>query len=1246
MAKLQQVENALKSINETKFQELCDCYLVLRNSNYSAILRPGTQIGKQKTVKGVPDFLIVLPNGLYVLVEHSTDITKGYKKLKTSVENCLDFEKTKIPVRQIAEVILCMNFDIKPEQVEEINSLLGNTHIRLTLLTLQQLSIELYYNHKNLLYEYLGLNFDTGQIVSLDTFVAEYNKVAGAVATPLDNEFLFRQNERVELENAIADCDIIIVTGAPGVGKTRLCIESIKNFLSVHPDYQAYAVSYKDCDLLYDLHSYFNGMQNSILFVDDANRIDSFSQILGFYKQEREKKLKIILTVRDYALEDVSKLTRSFRSIKIVISKLPDDQIASIAAGAPFKITTSEYIEKIIEIADGNPRIAIMVAKLAVSEQRIQALSDVFDLFESYFLTFVDDKGELKNIQNVQCLGLISFFQILPYKDENNITPILNKFGLSFESFTNTIDKLDRLELVELRYNYVKIPEQNLATYFFYKAFIKESNLSFRILLQHFFDSHGNMFRDCVIPANNNFGPRKVMETLKPQLQEHWRTIFSDESREKFLSTFWFYLFHETLEFIHDKIQLLPSTNSEEYSFERKREYGRNVNNHLVDLLKEFFVFYQDYEGVLRTALELSFELVRKKTDLFAEVLDEISGKVSFDVDDYHNYYYRQKTLLSILTNGLRKEDILLTTFFFKMSSHLLKFSYQHTRGGRNSSIQLYRFNLPNTDDIREFRATIWSEIKDKFPKFPNLAFELMKEYAKPNPDTAKDIMESDLPYVVSIIESNLSSSSFEHCQYVQDQIWWFKQNSISSSKFESLKRKYVNDLYKMSLKLSWDRLRNRELYDKMDYHQFEKEKEAEIREYFRFKTKTDVIAFYDSFASLFSKSKDQFNYSLAFDCILDETGLNDFELGLFMLELIIRKGNMTSYVPARFFATALVDQDKEVRIWSVLNCDQYVQKGPWKLSYFYNLNDSLIRKEHCNRIILTVQELEESFFMAFVRLEKYLLVDEKLFLNILKVVVEKNKNVSRFTISNDIFTKYFHNVSFDLQLVKEAYIQQENLTRHFDFQGEGFLNILILDGSFLLQFVRNHFSKERSFGHSYENGELNMIWSVPNIEEHLTPAFLFAVQNDFYLGISSHYCNVFFTAMQPEYLQRAGDFLTAYVKMNYLDTKSMNAVVDVTRHSMRNLFEPILLLYLTLDQDEIRFSKIYWRRNGSGGLVTPDVIFADIEAGEWQQILTIVEKSHLGIEIYKIKAYIRRKIEDCIANGEHERQMRFLRRF
>ena len=71
------------------------------------------------------------------------------------------------------------------------------------------------------------------------------------------------------------------------------------------------------------------------------------------------------------------------------------------------------------------------------------------------------------------------------------------------------------MELVEIRHDYVKIPEQNLATFFFYKAFVKDNLVSFETLLQKYFETNKNRFKDCVIPANNTFGKENVMQTLK-----------------------------------------------------------------------------------------------------------------------------------------------------------------------------------------------------------------------------------------------------------------------------------------------------------------------------------------------------------------------------------------------------------------------------------------------------------------------------------------------------------------------------------------------------------------------------------------------------------------------------------------------------------------------------------------------------------------------------------------------------------
>ncbi|EMO03024.1 hypothetical protein LEP1GSC116_0095 [Leptospira interrogans serovar Icterohaemorrhagiae str. Verdun HP] len=55
-------------------------------------------------------------------------------------------------------------------------------------------------NHHDLVSDYLGLSYDTGQIVSIEKFISEYNRSSHGIATPLDNEFVQRRQEMDELK--------------------------------------------------------------------------------------------------------------------------------------------------------------------------------------------------------------------------------------------------------------------------------------------------------------------------------------------------------------------------------------------------------------------------------------------------------------------------------------------------------------------------------------------------------------------------------------------------------------------------------------------------------------------------------------------------------------------------------------------------------------------------------------------------------------------------------------------------------------------------------------------------------------------------------------------------------------------------------------------------------------------------------------------------------------------------------------
>ena len=1242
MSRLQAIENSLSSINQAAFQNLCDSFLALRNSNYSAFSRTGSQSGKQKTVKGTPDTFLILPNGKYIFVEYSTNITAGLSKLEDDVKKCINATKTGIPLNQIAEIILCVNFNLTVAEVQTLRDLLVNTRIGLTVYTLDSLAIELHLHHRDLTHEYLGLPLDTGQIVSIEKFIAEYNRASKGISTPLNNTFLHREKELIELKEAILQNDFIILTGAPGIGKTKLALEGMTNFLSENLSFGAYCVSYKHHTLLDDLYQYFDFEKDYILFVDDANRIDAFSQITRFYRSTRKGKLKILITVRDYAFQEIGILCQEFSPRRLDLAKFSDEQIVDIIKAPPFEILNQDYHKEIVRIADGNPRLSIMTALLAKAEQNIYVLHDVSDLFENYFSTFIKDDGEFAKALNIQCLGLIAFFYTIPYKNRQITTSILDNFGIDYARFIDVIDKLDKLELVEIQFEHVKIPEQNLSTYFFYKAFIKDNLLSFEILLKKYFDSNSDRFRDCVIPANNTFGFENVMKKLQPLLRNHWKEIKSEEEQAfKFLTTFWYYLQTETLEFVFNISEALPIVSTAKYEVTYENNAFSYNKNNVIELLGDFLRFPNN----LKDVIELGFEYTRKKPEHLPEWIHKIREQLTFDrEDEIHYRFTRQTILFQILLDGLSKGDSLFTTAFYELSKTFLSFKFHHTKGGRNHSFYWYDYPIPNIPTIQHFRQRIWNAIENNFEKNPDVSFNLLLSYASVSPNMTKEIMEYDVPFLLDIIEKHLTPNSFEHCRYVQDQMRWCKRNSVSHPSFTSLGHKFTNPTYEIFLKIDWDRLRDKEMYEFDDYREYEKLKEAEIRSSFVFSNISEVKEFYNIFTYLKKSAKNEWNYNATLDHIIDENCSRNFELGCQLLSEVIENKNEVNYIPRVVFRNHLKTDKSANHIWEILQKQDFTHKGLWELSFYDFLEDSLLNKEYVQSLVNTISSMKEANTIHFDSLQRFIIIEPNLFQIILRTIVDKNeKERTRLQVWMDFFSTHFEQLGNDIELIKKAYLQQDKIHNHFDFEGKGFLNILKKDSSFLLEYVNSLYS-EKQFGLSADNKNLGFVWQVDNIEQVIKVVFDLVIEKEPYFGILDHFCNSFFRNLQGDIKEKAKIFLLDYCKANFSDSNKMNVIVDIVRHSMKEMFDETLLLFLSLCQDSEIFSKIWWRGNGTSG--SGNVILADIEMADWRNILSIVEKSSVGIKLIPIKKYLNEQIEYCLKSGDWERQRRFLERY
>jgi hypothetical protein len=1239
MSRLQTIENALASINETVFQELCDSFLILKNDNYRTFSRVGSQSGKQKTTKGTPDTFYLLPNGKYVFVEYSTNITKGVSKLQEDIEKCLDTTKTKIPINQIAEIILCINFNLSTEDIQSLKNLLDKTRLTLTIYTLDCLSLELHSQHRDLVHKYLGLPLDTGQIVSINTFVEEYNKASKGIATPLNNTFLHREEELENIKHIIKQNDFLIITGVAGVGKTKIAIEAINSFLAENLSYNAFCLSYKNCDLLSDLYQHFDDKKDYIFFVDDANRIDAFSQITGFYKSQRTGNLKIILTARDYALPIVEKFCFGFEPKQYLLKKFSDEQITDIIKAEPFNISNWQFHKEIVRIADGNPRLAIMTALLAKQKQNIYALADVSDLFEKYFSTFINDDGEFSNQFNIKCLGIIAFFNVIPYKDKNITEPILQNFGIDYSLFIDAIEKLDRLELVEIQYDYVKIPEQNLATFFFYKAFIKDNLLEFEILLKRYFNENKSRFKDCVIPANNTFGFENVMQKLQPILQNYLKSIENEEERTfAFLEIFWFYLQEETLQYIYNRINQLPLPHNINYEVKYEINDFAYSRNEVIELLSNFFRF----QNKLKDAIELIFEFIRKKPEHLPELIHKIREILIFDWTDERFGFERQNILFRILTKGLAEKDILYSIAFYELSKTFLAFEYQQTKSERHYAISIYQYPIPNNQWIRAFRKNIWDNVNNYFSIYPEKSLELLQSYPNVSSGVIKEIMEYDIQFLIPIIENHLTPDSFEHCRYVQEQIRWYKRNEIELPEFLSLSQKFTNTTYEKYLILDWDRFRDKESYDFENHEEYEKLKEEEIRKSFVCNNIKDVKSFYNTFVYLKNIAENDWSYNNSFDLIVDENCSKNFELGCQFLTEVIITNNQIGYTPRTVFRNQLTTQEKSQYIWNILQNNNFDNKYFWELSFYDYLSDNLINEKYIEKIKETVKKLPNRASIWFGGLKRYLSIAPNLFQELLQIIIDKNeKKDEMIFVQFDITEDSFEELGADIDLIKKLYLQQDLIDNHFDLTRRCLAKIILRDENFLIEYIDNLYIKKQNQHYLHEDIYLNVIWESNKIEPILKTVFDLLDKKEVYLGIGEHFCNSFFWNLSQEASIRAKSFLLDYCKENYGSHKKMNLIVDIARHSMKEIFEDVLLLFISLTQDVDLFSNIYWR--GNGGTVVGDVNFGDLRASEWRNILSIVEKSDLGIKLIPIKRYLNTQIENGLKYADWERKRKFI---
>ena len=935
MAKINQIQNALKELDGGAFQKLADSYLLRKG--YPKINPLGSVAGSNKVRKGTPDTLIPTDDGKYVFAEYTT-ISKNqvFSKFNDDIAKCLDEEKTGVPITKIREIVLCYTSELSADNIEKLREHCEEYEVNLNMFGLGAISYDLLEKYPGIAKDYLGVEVDTGQIVPLDEFVSLYER--NKLATTLQTNFHFRVDEKDSLLSLIQDNNLIIISGKAGVGKSRIAIECYRHYIKENNTYKAYCIFNRGIDLFEDIKSYFSDYGDFLIFVDDANRISGFQYIVQLLQSKRsDQNFKIIVTVRDYALDKIREICQPVAcDAEIAIVPFSDEEIKKFLQ-TEFEINNHLYLDRIVDIAQGNPRVAVMAAQVAKDSNTLESIRDVSELYDKYYSSIKSDLDALEDGDILKVAGIVAFFRNVDRTNGNLMSDIKGIFGISTDDFWEASKTLHDMEVLDMFENeVVKISDQVLSTYLFYLVFFKEKLIDFSILINDLFPQYKHRLIDAINPILNTFNFDEIKKIMELAVNDAWDAMQRKNESDflQLIDVFWFLKPTETLIYIQDKIS---SIESEDTIF-NDIKFEANSNSSLPEFLSTLSLFRYLEEDRIKMSLELFLKYAEKKPLDTPKILHCFIDRYGFQPDSYrYDYHVQHAVINKLLEYSDSGRNEYFTRLFIALAENYLHTHFSSTRSGRGHTITFTQFDLLASQNLLKLRQNILEYLfvlyeNDKYQKY---ILNLLMAHAQSGLSiSVKEIIENDSKLILSFFESSLDENNLYHCIVVQQYLRLLKRFNIPvvndlkmrfqssnywlydllTNKFERIELKLSHDAYREYKKKSIAKLTSsysKEDYDKLFHQILEISKTIE------------------------GHSKWQINQGII--SILEELANRNPDVFSEVISHYLEQGDYLEINPWVVVSNFLSSLGTE-RAFEVLNTPEYPSKNRWLFSYYPHL--------------------------------------------------------------------------------------------------------------------------------------------------------------------------------------------------------------------------------------------------------------------------------------------------------------------
>lgn len=758
MSKFIEIQNAILSLGPGEYQRFCSAYII-KKYKFKNMHDIGSKEGTNKTTKGIPDSYSIDENGMFTLIMYGTVEKQSIEKITKDIKEAYDSKKTGLDKEQIKEIV-CFhtNTNIKPGAYNNLISLVPN--IKITLIDIDSLAHDIDENYHSIANDYLNIVLDTNQISDIDTFVERYDK--SSINSPLNIDFVYREEKELIYQN-IKDSKMTIISGKPGNGKTKIALEVLKE-LEQKDGYNSLCIRINGLELYTDIKTILENKKKYIVFIDDINNLNGLQSVVDLIITNKNKNIKILATVRDYLLNNVTKKLISYIEPKVfILNKMKDEEIINILENN-YNVKNKSWQQKILKICNGNPRLAIM-SFISIRDGKIESLNSVYDVFKNYYETIFEQKqlsqNEIDTLFYISILSPISTSNEIVLKIFNN----LNIYDV------NIFKKLRDIELIDY-YNddALKICDQNFANYLIYKYLIIDKTITISQLLKNLYLNFIKKFINIINMINEQFLNKTTLDYITKEINEVWKEE-PYNSDWKFVEYFHNVNITKSLLIIKNKIE---NCSSEELPLQIKYNNNVYINDDLLSLISDFKD--SDY-------LEFSFELLllylEKNPNLYNEICKSI--KDYWLIKETSPNFTLETKIINILYDKYIASTIPKMKEIYKLILehtllYCLNLEFHISKQGNTPRIvNFITFKLQENDNVFDFRKNIFNIIF-KLCSEDETNYKLLLNNSNWFYDEEqKEILEHDINYLdtnffsnwnnLNIIQSKILFSLKEKCQ-------------------------------------------------------------------------------------------------------------------------------------------------------------------------------------------------------------------------------------------------------------------------------------------------------------------------------------------------------------------------------------------------------------------------------------------------------------------------------------------------